>query len=508
VAALNEAGLPLPGPPAALAPDADFFTLGGHSLLAVWMLSAAERRGGRPVPLREFLADPTVAGLGRLLATDPTPTTEPPIERAAVDGYDATGVQQRLWFLDQVPELRPAYLVPAVLELTGPVDREALAAAVATVLARHPALRSRFWLDRRHRRVRYRTDAPPPPVTRTDALSYSDGELRAHLAAACWSPFDLAAGPPARAEVVAVRDRTLLVLVAHHAVLDGWSQRLLLDQIAAAYRCPATTGRGTTHASPGQVEVDRERVAAAVARLRGAPTDVALPYDRPRAGGVQPVLAASESVRLGHDLSARLRAAGSGAGGTTFMLAAALLAVALAGSSGQRDFLFAFPWVGRDAPGTADAVGMFVNTLVLRVDLTGDPDWREILARVRAASLAAYRDADVPYDLLAAALHPDRDLSRPPVTPVYLSASDEPPPPLALGPAVACRDLPLDPLYIKYELELAAVAYPDDLELAVSYPVARCAAGTAAGLLGALVAAATDLAGDLSRRSLEGERVG
>jgi non-ribosomal peptide synthetase component F len=151
---------------------------------------------------------------------------------------------------------------------------------------------------------------------------------------------------------------------------------------------------------------------------------------------------------------------------------------------------------------------MFVNTLVLRVDLTGDLDWRDILARVRAASLAAYRDADVPYELLAAALHPDRDLSRPPVTPVYIDAIDEPPSPLRLGPGVACRSLPLDPLYIKYELELTAVAHPDLLELAVGYPVARCDAATAAGLLGALVDAATDLAADRDRRPLEGERVG
>jgi non-ribosomal peptide synthetase component F len=508
VAALTEAGLTPPAAPVALPPQADFFTLGGHSLLAVWMLSAAERRYGRPVPLREFLADPTVAGLSRLLAADPTPATRPPMAQPAIEGYDATGVQQRLWFLDQVPELRPAYLVPAVLELTGPVDAEALAAAVTQVLARHPVLRSRFWLDRSRRRVRYRTDGPLPPVTRTDAPSLSEAELRAHLAAACWSPFDLATGPLARAEVVAARDRSLLVLVAHHAVLDGWSQRLLLDQIAAAYRGPDTTDPKTTQVSPGSMQPEKQRVAAAIARLRGAPTDVALPYDRPRPGGVQPVLAASESVRLGHDLSARVRAAASGAGGTTFMLAAALLAVALARGTGQRDFLLAFPWAGRDAPGMADAVGMFVNTLVLRVDLTGEPDWREILARVRAASLAAYRDADVPFEQLAAALHPDRDLSRPPVTPVYLSAIDEPPPPLPLGPGVACRDLPLDPLYLKYELELSAVAYPDDLELAVGYPVARCRAGTATGLLGALVDAATDLAGDLDRRPLEGERVG
>ncbi|NKE57046.1 amino acid adenylation domain-containing protein [Lentzea sp. PSKA42] len=43
--------------------DGDFFTLGGHSLLAVRMLADT------PVALRDFLADPTVAGLGALLGT-------------------------------------------------------------------------------------------------------------------------------------------------------------------------------------------------------------------------------------------------------------------------------------------------------------------------------------------------------------------------------------------------------------------------------------------------------
>jgi amino acid adenylation domain-containing protein len=495
---------------AGLRPDADFFTVGGHSLLAVTMLSEAERRGWGRVPLREFLADSTVAGLGRLLgaaASEPGPAGADDADR-----FPATPVQQRLWFLDRLASLRTAYLVPAVVELTGPVDAVALQQATQAVLGDHPALRSRFSLDRQLRRVLYRTDGPAPVVTRVDASGWTDREVRERLAPACWAPFDLATDAPARAEVITTADTTLLVLAAHHIVTDGASQELLLAQIAARYRAwsqgvparPAKAVHPNRLALPPDRTLD-DRIAAAVSRLRGAPTDVALPHDRPRPG-VQPIRAATHTTTLGARLTGRLRTATRELGVTPFMLTAALLAVTLARRCGQRDFLFAFPWAGRDRLEAADAVGMFVNTLVLRADLRGDPTWHELLLRTREECLACYRGADVPFDALAAALHPDRDLSRPPLTPVYLSAVDGAPVPPSLGPGVVSRYLPLDPLYLKYEIELTATDQGDDLELAVCYASDLFDAPTIAGLADALVASALDAAADLHARPLKGAR--
>jgi non-ribosomal peptide synthetase component F len=204
------------------------------------------------------------------------------------------------------------------------------------------------------------------------------------------------------------------------------------------------------------------------------------------------------------DLTSRLRAVITELGCTTFMAAAALLAVALSRRNGQRDFLFAFPWAGREASGSEHAVGMFVNTLVLRVDLTDDLTWRELLVAVRENSMFCYRNADVPFDAVAAALHPDRNLRRPPLTPVYLSAQDRPPEPPAFGTGVTSRYRALGVLHLKYELELTATDHPEDLELAVSYGLELFDGNTITELMTALIAGAVDLVNDPAGRVREG----
>jgi non-ribosomal peptide synthetase component F len=145
---------------------------------------------------------------------------------------------------------------------------------------------------------------------------------------------------------------------------------------------------------------------------------------------------------------------------------------------------------------------MLVNTLVLRADLRDEPTWRELLGRVRAASIACFQHAGVPFDAVSAALHPGRDLSRPPLTPVYLDVRDRAHATPDLGPGVAARWRPLDPVHVKFELELTATAGAAGWDLAASYPVALFDAGTAAGLLDAVAAAAADLSDDPDARPL------
>jgi non-ribosomal peptide synthetase component F len=493
-----------------LTPESNFFALGGNSMLAVSMLARARRAHGVSASPREFLAEPTIAGLARLLAEGAG--SDPP-RRREVPGtdpgrYPASPTQQRFWAIDRISSLRTSYLVPTVLRLDGPVDRDALARATDLVLARHPALRSRFELDRALRQVFYRTDGSPATTTRTDAVGWDELAIERHLSSTLWSGFDLATGPVARAEILGLADRTVLALVVHHIVTDGWSQRVLLDQLAEAYR-GTVAGRPAELPDPGHParmsgppeEIVAERTRATIARLSGAPIDVALPHDRPRpdAGCTR---GQTRGVILDASVTAELRAAAAALSCSTFMMVGAMLAATLARRGEQRDFLFAFPWADRDAADGADVVGLFVETLVLRVDLRGASTWRELLVRVRDSSAAAYRAANVPFDRLVAALHPERNLSRPALTPAYLTTQDSGPEQPSFGPGVRACLLPPRPLHVKYELELTAIDQPENLRLDLAYAVELFDHDTVGRLATQLVAAAVDLVTDLDANPL------
>jgi hypothetical protein len=420
--------------------------------------------------------------------------------------YEATPAMQGIWALDRIEQLRPAYMIPSVLEFTGPIDHELLVAAIRQALCRHPAMRAKFRLNVKFRRVEYSTVGEPPEVRFWEVGSDLPGEdLKRFIDDFCYSPFDLAAGPLARAEVIRVDGvTTILVLTVHHIVFDGWSRRLLMAEIAQTYQAAlqGLQARLDESAHPAKVLVPAPesektaRIEAVVERLRGAPIGVALPYDHFLPADDSPLVSAVASTQFDAELTGRVMAAATREGCTAFMLAVALLAGTLARNRKQRDFLFAVVWPGRDDPASRDVVGMFMNTVVLRVALEKRTTWRELLRSARAGALEAFVDADVPLSAVAAELDKKRDMSRQPLTPVLINLADAPSE-FELAPGVRSRYRQLDVMYSKWDLAL--LVHQDQspgaerLDLSFDYPVQLFERTTICGLLSALRRSAIDL---------------
>ncbi|HSK75928.1 MAG TPA: amino acid adenylation domain-containing protein, partial [Thermoanaerobaculia bacterium] len=376
------------------------------------------------------LARGLAARLGYELA--PAPRHFVPIERVET-GPGAprplSFAQERLWFLDQLDPGKATYNIPNALRLTGRLDVAALAASLAEVVRRHEVLRSTFTLAGGQP---VQVAGPPSTAMPVVDLTAVPGELRAEevrrrMAEEVDRPFDLSRGPLLRALLLRVApEEHVAVLTLHHVASDGWSMGVLVREVAALY--PALS-QGRPSPLPElpiqyadfarwqrgwlQGEVLEQEIAYWRARLAGvAPLD--LPTDRPRPP-VQTFRGAALPLTLGSGTGEALEALGRRSGATFFMTALAAFMTLLHRYAGQDDIAVGTPSANRNRPEIEGLIGFFVNTLVVRADASGDPSFRELLGRVREASVGAFAHQDLPFEKVVEELRPERDLSRSPL---------------------------------------------------------------------------------------------
>ncbi|MER7724284.1 amino acid adenylation domain-containing protein [Streptomyces sp. NPDC096323] len=388
--------------------------------------------------------------------------------------------QERLWFMEQFAPGTAAYNIPVARRLLGDLDREVLARALDTVVARHETLRSRYPVTDDGRPVLEIAEPAPAPLPLVEA---TDEEHAARLVdEAGAQPFDLAAGPLLRTLLVRVGTRHhILLLVVHHSVSDGWSSEILISEIL---RCYAGHLEGDAHVLPelpvrygdfAQWQRDRlsdDALGAEVAYWAGELAGVeplALPTARPRPAR-QTFDGAGYGFQVDRALLDRLATLGKAHGATIHMVLLAAFQELLARFSGQRDFAVGSPVAGRPEPELEGLVGMFVNVLALRARLDGDPTFATLLERTRETCLEAYAHQELPFAQLVTELNVERDVSRSPVFQAVLAVQN-----YATGrqdgagPGLDVETYGLRASGTRFDVELFLMEWPDGLRGAFNY---------------------------------------
>ena len=350
--------------------------------------------------------------------------------------------QQRLWFLHQMDPSNAAYNMPLAFRLSGQLEVEALQWSLDEIVRRHEILRTTFdVLDQVPAQLVAATGDLKLAVTDFSSLPPSVSEAEAERLASeeTQRPFDLVNGPLIRARLMRLGSNEHVLLVTmHHIISDGWSQTVLLNELSALYEA-AVAGR--TSPLPELsiqyadfAEWQREWLTGELLdqqleywrnHLRGAPPSLELPTDRPRPA-LQSFNGARHSFVLSRDLSARLMELSRREDATPFMTLLAALYVLLYRYTGETDIVVGTPVANRNRHELESLIGFFVNTLALRVDLSGNPTFRELLARVREVSLGAFAHQDLPFDMLVEELSPIRDPSRNPLFQVMFALHNTP----------------------------------------------------------------------------------
>ena len=346
---------------------------------------------------------------------------------ASFESHPLSHGQQALWYLHQVAPDSAAYNVAFVARVRGRVDASALRAAFLEVVDRHPSLRTTF----------PRTDGPPVQTIRhhpevsfeqTDASGWDGQLLHARVEAAYRRPFDLRSDPLMRIELFSCAPEDSILLVTfHHIVIDFWSLMVLVEELGALYRARLTGTRAELPSVPGAYADYLHGQAKLLAseegerlwrywreRLAGELPVLNLPLDRQRPP-TQGHRGASHGFRLDDEVVRRLREFAQAQGATLYVTLLTVFQVLLHRYTDQSELLVGTLTAGRSQAELAGVVGYFVNPVVLRTELSGDPPFIELLARVRQVVLEAMDHQEFPFPLLVERLQPSRDASLSPI---------------------------------------------------------------------------------------------
>ncbi|HEX9030656.1 MAG TPA: condensation domain-containing protein, partial [Streptosporangiaceae bacterium] len=397
--------------------------------------------------------------------------------------------QEQLWFIDRFAPGLPTYNIPHALRITGPLDAAALSRAAAGLVSRHEALRTRLVTGADGRPVQV---IDPPGELTLELVDLSGGSahdrdvaLSELIETESVRPFSLEHGPLLRAHLVRLADdEHVLVIVFHHVVFDGWSAGVFLRELAALY------GQERDGQPSGLAELpvqfadyalwERDRLSGPLLEelecywrgvLDGFET-IEFPTDRRR--GVLDDFGGALAVRMtSQDLLGGLRALARREGTTLFVTLMAGLQALLYRYTGQTDLVVGTASANRGRAELAPMIGFLVNTLPIRADLSGDPPFTEVLARVREATTGAYGHQDLPFARLVETMRVERDPSRPPLFQIGLTYAERDPVPVRAGGAeFTMTDLVVGINAAKIDLSFLAEARREGLWFECTYKTA------------------------------------
>ncbi|MFI5776823.1 condensation domain-containing protein [Nocardia sp. NPDC051570] len=451
-----------------------FHHLGGDSLRALKVAGriAFEFNTAAAVDgtvLEALLDGTTGAALARLLLDSIEQDAAEEVENLA--SRELSFGEERLWMAQQYQRDRSTYHSVGAFRVTGTLDLAALDRALAILVDRHPALRTRYAADR----PAVVADGFDPPsidiAHHREIMEWSRAEVLAEQG--IQEPFDLTSGRLLRVRTWRTGEREwLLQVILHHIAMDGWSMDIIYRELAALY-AGGDPGPGESvdyrdFAQWQRVSAGVEAEAEAWAqRLLPLPDRIELGDGRRR----KPTRSLEGQVLytdLPPELTEKLVRIAAGARTSLFVVLLALLHICLARRTRQWDALIGTVVAGRSRPQDHATVGYFTNTVPVRVTAALDATVAALLATLRDEWRYVFTHQGVPLEELAVRTRRAPDPARTPLVDIVMVLQNNDDVPLMLDDCVA------EPVWMhtgtaKFDLLLEAIKVSGILHLSWEY---------------------------------------
>jgi thioesterase domain-containing protein/acyl carrier protein/NRPS condensation-like uncharacterized protein len=342
----------------------------------------------------------------------------PPIKPVPRSGdLPVSFAQERLWFLDQLQPGSSIHNMRFAFRLKGLLNVAVLEKSIKEIVLRHEILRTTF----------PSVDGQPVqsispeidlklPVVDLRKLPETEREVEAQRLAIeeAEQPFDLTQGSLMRVKLLRLAEEEYWLLrTVHHIVFDGWSYRIFMRELAILYEAFSTGNPSPLPELPIQyadfAQSQRQSLQGEVLKshldywqqqLSDNIPALELPIDRSRPT-VPTYQGTSQSLVLSEHLTEALKALSHQEGVSLFVTLLAAFKTLLYRYTAQENLLICSPVAGRHRVETKRLIGYFNNIVALRTDLSGNPNFRELLRRVSQTTLGAFDHQDLPFQKLA-----------------------------------------------------------------------------------------------------------
>nr|QEO74876.1 AMP-dependent synthetase and ligase [uncultured bacterium] len=407
---------------------------GLDSLMTIELMHEFESALGIRLPMTSFFESVSISELAARAADcrnfpADVPQLTAVAEAEPVMDQPLSYGQQSLWFMYQLAPESAAYNISGSVRIRSKLEIASLKRAFQTLVDRHQSLRSIFpKVDGKpvqrvyqHREVSFE---------QYDASGWSDTQLSTRLSAEAHKAFNVEQGPLFRVCLFTRRDEeegAVLLLVAHHIIIDLWSLAILLYELGQVYS--AETGGTHAHLAPLKINyADYVRWEAELLegsegermweywreQLSGKLPLLNLPTDRPRPL-IQTFQGASYGFKINAELTARLKALAREQSATLYMVLLAAYEAFLYRYTAQQDIIVGAFTSNRKRAEMSNIVGFFTNLLPLRGRPAPNLPFTDLVGQTRRTTLDAFEHQEYPFPLIVKRLQPERDASRQPI---------------------------------------------------------------------------------------------
>jgi amino acid adenylation domain-containing protein len=469
-----------------------FLDLGGHSLIIIKAINRIAQRSGIRLTINDFFATPTVTGLASCIeASKHNDAEEFRIPRAPDTAFPfASHAEERLYLVNTLDATAAAYNMTFFFRAGIEFIPEALRQAILSLVDRHESLRTGFEeCDGEIIRRIEKTESITLSWQEDDLSMLSDPftEALRLTRTEVSRPFNLSRPPLLRVRLIRTgEEQTLILILTHHIVHDGWSSRIFLRELELAYKAALLAKRATFPPLPITVrdyavwQHTRDWSDTAIwwkNTLEGAPERIELPCDRPLPE-IRSNKGATLKKELPQETAKALQQIALHKGVSMAALGLTLFSALLFRLTRQNELVIGMGVAGRDRAELEGLIGFFVNVLPIRIKLDQESEFDTLLTLVHKRLMEALDHRDYPFDCLIRDLAPKRAGNRQPLINVVFeyqrfepvnTALIFPPAPDISASFARSLDEVIYPKTAKHDLLLFYVEQEENTELMIEY---------------------------------------